>query len=267
MSAKLPVVIVVVLASAPAYAQHDHGADEPVDHDDHHHHHGHERPYVVSAGLALVAASFDTMAYSGNYQGVVPTVRWSNERFAALASGAVYRVAENGAEFYGLGDAGVHGQARLVAADGFDAGVSAGVSFPTGDERHGMGMGHVMVMPGLFASWAAAARVRFASSIGYSRALGSADGHDHGAWPLVSPMLMAEVSWNAGADVRLPHHVTAGARASGGLPAGEGGAARAMVAGRIAWHQGTLDSSVELQAGVVGDPFNVRGVVSTTVSF
>ena len=267
MRARVSLVIAAAalgLADAPAFAQHDHGADS---HEGDHHHHAHGRSYVLGAGLSLVGASFDTMAYSGNYQGVMPSVHWSNARFAAHASTGFYRVAENGAEFYGLGDAAVHGQVRLVDVASFDAGISAGISLPTGDERHGMGMGHTMIMPGVFASWLAAPRVRFATSVGYSRALGSADGHDHGAWPLVSPMLMAEVSWNAGADVLVARHVSAGARSSGGLPAGEGGQARAMVAGRIAWHQGLVDSSVELQAGVVGDPFNLRGVVSTTLSF
>lgn len=113
-----------------------------------------------------------------------------------------------------------------------DAGVVAGVSVPTGDSRHGMGMGHVMVMPGLFASWSAG-RLRVAASSGYSRALGAEGHHDHAPWPLVSPMLVSEVSWNAGAEVRMTA-VSVGARASGGL---------------------------------VGDPFTLRGVVSTALSF
>ena len=133
-------IAVLLIASAPAFAQHDHGADE--------HHHGPAHVSLVAARAAIVAASFDTMLYLGSYEGVLPNVRWSRDRFAAVATGGLYRVHENGADFYGLGDIGVHGQAVVVRGQPFDAGVVGGVSVPTGDSRHGMGMGHVMVMPG-----------------------------------------------------------------------------------------------------------------------
>ncbi len=251
------VLIAIMLASAPAFAQHDHAHDD---------HHGAAVGGALGAGVSVVAASFDTMYYAGDYQGIVPQARWSDTRFAVIATGAVHRLTANGAEYYGFGDVGIHGQVLLARVDTFDAGILAGVSLPTGDERHGLGMGHVMLMPGVFAGWTVE-RVRFGASVGYSRALGGASDHDHGAWPLVSPMLMAEVSWNAGADVRMTPAVTAGARAAGGLPAGEGGPARAIVAGRVGWRRGRVDSSIELQAGVVGDPFTIRGVVSTALSF
>jgi hypothetical protein len=251
------VLIAILLASAPAFAQHDHAHDD---------HHRGAADTAVSAGVALVAASYDTMFYAGDYQGVVPNARWSTPRFAVIASGALHRLTKNGAEFFGLGDVGVHAQAVVARAETLELGVLAGISLPTGDERHGMGMGHVMLMPGVFAGWTVD-RVRLAGSLGYSRALGGERDHDHGTWPLVSPMLLAELSWNAGADVRVSHAVTAGARASGGLPAGEGGRARSIVAGRVGWRRGRVDSAFELQGGVVGDPFTIRGVVSTALSF
>ena len=61
--------------------------------------------------------------------------------------------------------------------------------------------------------------------------------------------------------------MSAGARASGGVPAGEGGSSRVIVGGRVGWRASMVDTAFELQAGVAGDPFNVRGVVSTTLSF
>jgi hypothetical protein len=251
------ILIAILLASAPAFAQHDHAHDD---------HHGAATDAAFGAGVSVVAASYDTKYYVGDYQGIVPQARWSDARFAVIASGAVHRLTANGAEYYGFGDVGIHGQALLVHVDTFDAGVLAGISLPTGDERHGLGMGHVMLMPGVFAAWTVE-RMRLAASVGYSRALGGDRDHDHGAWPIVAPMLMAEVSWNAGADVRVTPAVTAGARASGGLPAGEGGPARSVVAGRVGWRRGRVDTTFELQAGVVGDPFTMRGVVSTALSF
>jgi hypothetical protein len=251
----------VALASAPAFAQHDHAADE--------HHVGHHdgAQSHVSAGLAVVAASFDTMLYLGNYQGVLPSIGYAADRFSITATGSGYRIRENGAERYGAGDTSLHGAARLVTNDALDAGAMLMVSIPTGEERYGLGMGHVMIMPALYAAWRVAPRVQLAASGGYSRAVGVEGHHDHGAWPLVAPMLMAEVSWSAAGDVRISDRLSAGARASGGLPAGEGGSARASIGARVAWHGGRTDTAFELQAGVAGDPFTTRGVVATTRSF
>jgi len=250
----------VLLASAPAFAQHDHAVHE----------HPQESSGVRShfmAGAALVAASFDTMLYLGNYQGVLPSAGWMSDRYSLSASGAAYRVYENGAEYYGLGDASLHAAATLLSTSTIDAGAMLMVSFPTGDHVHGLGMGHLMVMPSLTAAWRAARRVRVAATAGYSRGIGGDAHHDHGTWPLVAPMLLAEVSWSAAADVRVVPTLSAGLRASGGLPAGEGGDARAAVGAQVAWHAGPTETSFELQAGVAGDPFTVRGVVATTLSF
>jgi hypothetical protein len=256
------VIASVLLASglvAPAYAQHDH--DHAADD-----HHGHtDAPATISGGVALVAATFDTMFYFGSYAGILPSARWASARYAVIASGSVYRITKNGADHVGLGDASVHGQAILLSAGGFDAGLLGGVSLPTGEPRHGLGMGHAMLMPGVFATWAVD-RLRLSASVGYSRALGEGH-HDHGAWPLVSPMLVSEVSWTTSADVRVTDKVSAGVRASGGLPAGEGGSARAVVASRVAWRTGRAETGAEVGAGLVGDPFTVRGMVSTMLRF
>lgn len=253
-------VLALVLAAAPAYAQHDHSHA----HDEHHH--AESATSNLAAGASVVAASFEQRLYGGDYVGLVPTAVWSNAKLAAIASIGVYRIRLNGATYSGVGDVGFHAQAQLFRRDDLEIGVLAGVSLPSGDERHGLGMGHLMLMPGAFATWSHE-RVRFSATIAYGRALGSSHSHDHGAWPIVSPMLMAEVSWNAGGDVRITDNLSAGARASGGLPAGEGGASRAIIGGRVGWRRHRLETNFELQAGVVGDPFSARGVLATTWSF
>lgn len=249
---------IVVMATTPAIAQHDHGAD------DHAHHDSTASSY--GAGVSILAASYDTMYYAGSYAGIAPSARWMRGRFGASASTAFYRLTSNGASYTGLGDVGLHAQAAVISRDVVDAGIMAGMSLPTGDSRHGLGMGHVMLMPAVYAS-VSVDRLRLGASVGYSRALGDSD-HDHGAWPLVSPMLFSEISWNAAGDVRVSERVTAGARASGGVPAdGDGGTARAIAAARVGYRAGRVDTNVELQAGLVGDPFTVRGVVSSTLTF
>lgn len=254
MSVRVPIALVIVLACAPAYAQHDHGGHEKVDV---------AKPFAAT--VALVAASFDTMLYLGNYEGILPSARWATSRFSAVISGAAYRVEKNGATFYGAGDVGAHGTAHLVHAESFDAGVALGGSVPTGNEQHGLGMGHPMLMPSMFGAWTTP-RVHAYASAGYSRAIGGGSHEGHGAWPIVAPMMPSEITWTAGADVLVVSRVSAGARSAGGIPVGSG-ENRVTVGGRVAWQTSRVESAFELQAGVAGDPFTVRGVVSTALSF
>jgi hypothetical protein len=254
MNVRIPIALGIMLACAPAYAQHDHGGHEHVDA---------AKPFAAT--VALVAASYDTMLYLGNYEGAIASLSWGNDRFSAAASGSAYRVEKNGASFYGAGDAGVHGAAKLVGQGRADAGVAFAASLPTGSERHGMGMGHLMLMPAAFGEWSSA-RVHVGASVGYSRAIGGGSHEGHGAAPIVAPMWPSEISWSAAADLMVTHQVVAGARAAGGVPTGAG-ETRAMVAGRVAWQASRVLTALELQAGVAGDPFTVRGVVSTALSF
>jgi hypothetical protein len=241
-----------------AWAQHHH-MEPDHEHDAGPHH-------ELGAGLALVAATFDTTTFVGNYQGVLPSVQWSRARFGVGASTGIYRVEENGADFYALGDVMIHGRAVIASSDQASVGVIAGVCLPTGDSQRGTGMGHVMLMPAVFGV-AGRGKLTGNATIGYSRALGGDMDHDHGSWPLVEPMLMSEVSWSTGADVAWTSAVSTGLHIGGGIPAGVAGDNRVMAGARIAWHTGRVESAAEIQAGLAGDPFTVRGVVSTALSF
>ncbi len=249
------IAIAIVLACAPAYAQHEHG--------DHEHHGTAAQPFAAS--VSLVAASFDTMEYVGNYQGAIPSFGWTRDRFSVMAMGSAYRIEKNGGTFYGAGDAMVHGRAMLLRDNALQGGLSLAVSLPTGSEAHQLGMGHLMLMPAVFAGWSIA-RVRAMASFGYSRAIGGGSHMGHGARPLVSPMMPSELSWSAGAEVLLGKQIAAGARGGGGIPVGEGDL-RAFAAARVAWHVSSMETALELQAGIAGDPFTLRGVVSTALSF
>jgi hypothetical protein len=242
----------LLLSTGSARADHDHSV-----------HHGGESAF--GAGVAMIAASFDTMFYAGNYQGIVPAVSWSNERFGAGVNIALYRLEENGARFYGFGDLVAHAQATLVGNHQLATGVIASVSAPIGDERRGLGMGHPMLMPAAFVTWTID-RVALSATAGYSRAIGGDTDHDHGMWPIVEPMNLSELTWSASGDYAISRSVHAGARLSGGVPIGNGDH-RIVGAARVAWASGRFTSGGELQAGLAGDPFTLRGVVSTAVSF
>lgn len=250
----------LVTSTSLARADHHHMA---MDSDD-------SMSSTYTASVSLLAATFspsasENMFWGGNYQGVVPSASWAMDRYAAGASWAYYRLRRNGAEDYGVGDFVVHGQVALVRRPAVQAGLMVAASMPTGDDMAGFGMGHSMVMPAAYGGWHSGALV-LAASFGYSRAVVSSL-EAHGMMPIVDPMNMSELTWNASGDVAIASGVRAGARVSGGIPVGAPGDDRVVGALRVAWGQGRVDTAAELQAGLSGDPFNIRGVVSTALRF
>ena len=221
----------------------------------------------LSAGASLVAARFDTPFYVGDYEGVSPTVGWADGRWSAAAMLGLYRLDENGRTLYGAGDAMASVSWTAVATGPWRAGATVAMTLPTGDASTGLGMGHPMAMP---AVWVARAvgRVELRAAVGYDRALASLAGHDHGGWPLVEPMNMQEVVASGGATVALGEHIAVAVRGAAGVPIGiDMGVTRITGAAGVSWLQPRMITRVELQAGLMGDPFTVRGIVETEVRF
>ena len=251
-------LVALLGTSVPVVARAEHHHDGP-------HLHGASVSSSFAAGVELVAARFETMTFIGDYQGVLPSVQWARGRFGATANLGVYRLMENGRRLYGVGDFAVSGQAVLLGRGAGHLGVAVPVSLPTGDDVTGFGMGHVMMMPTVWASWGTP-RLLLGAAVGYGRALDGTTHHDHGAWPLVEPMNMQEVTWGVNADVPLGRVIRAGVRASGGVAIGTGHD-RAVGGLRAAWVEGRVETAAELQAGIAGDPFVVRGLVESVVHF
>ncbi len=218
--------------------------------------------------VSLVAANYGTISYVGDYQGVIPSLMWQHDRYMAGASLGLYRILLNGLQQDGIGDVMVHAGATLVQQRDLQVGVMVMVSAPTGDDRFGLGMGHTMLMPSLYGSYTIA-RLTVHANAGYSRALAEMEaGHDHGVWPLVEPMNMSEISWGAGGELAFGQGLHGGVRAMGGIPVGPGiGHDRVIGALRLGWGKGRVDTAAEVQAGLVGDPFTVRGLVETALHF
>jgi hypothetical protein len=247
---------VLAARSAPAFA--DHHAMMAA---------GSEGDSQFDASIALLAASFSTMFYGGDYEGVLPAAGWSRGRFAAVASMPYYRMSENGLETYGPGDLLVQGQVRLLEAGSVTGGAMFGASDPTGDTAHGMGMGHPMLMPAAWGAWQGA-RVLVTGSLGYSRAILDVGHHDHGMWPLVEPMNMSEITWSGSGELAISGSWHAGARLSGGVPVGSlPGHERVVGTLRVAYREDKVETAVEIQGGLVGDPFTARGILSTAIRF
>lgn len=220
----------------------------------------------VSVGVTVEAASFDTRFYIGSYQGLVPIIEAVLGRFAATAAMPLYHLTENGLGRYGIGDASFGGSAVIFDHDALRAGAALHVMFPTGSELENFGMGHMMAMPSVWGTWQVAP-LRLVASTGYARALtGLGGAHDHGPAPLVDPMNMQELTWSAAADVDVGHGVALGGRIRGAAPIGTG-RSRVIGGGRVAWGTPRVTTGVELQAGLVGDPFTLRGVLDTALRF
>ncbi len=218
--------------------------------------------------VSLVAANYSSLSYVGDYEGVIPSLSWQHDRYMAGASLGLYRILLNGLQQQGIGDLMVHAGATLLQAGDVQAGVMVMVTAPTADDRFGLGMGHTMLMPSLFGVWTHD-RLTLNASAGYSRALAQIEaGHDHGVWPLVEPMNMSEITWGAGCELLLGDGLHGGARVTGGLPVGPViGHDRVIGALRLGWGKGRVDTAAEVQAGLVGDPFTVRGLLETALHF
>ena len=246
-------LVLVLVGAGSARAEHDHGPAPAT------------ASSTFGAGVSLFAARYDQMLYDGDYQGFAPALRWSNARFGVSASLPMYRLVENGRTLYGPGDGVVSGQVTHQR-DAWLGGIAVALSVPTGEHRNGFGMGHAMVMPAMFVA-VAIDRVRLGATAGYGHALGDAGSeHEHGQWPIVEPMNLSELTWGASGDVMIVHSVTAGARVLGAVPVGDG-QSRVVAGARTAWTAGRVETGFEIQAGLHGDPFSIRGVLETTLRF
>ncbi|MCE9580110.1 MAG: hypothetical protein K8W52_43745, partial [Deltaproteobacteria bacterium] len=234
------VAILGIASASRARAEHHHGG-EPVP----------SAELGVRIAVSAIAARYDTGAYVGDYEGLALAVGFARGRFAVHAIAPVYRLRENGADRFGPGDLMVGGDAVALATGPWMVGGSVMAGAPTGDGLRGLGMGHAMAMAAL---WGRRAQGRFATvaSVGYARAFDAESHHDHGAWPLVEPMNMAEVTGALGADATVARRWRLGARAAIAVATGAG-STRAIAAGGIRWVGARLEVATELQVGVLGD--------------
>jgi hypothetical protein len=219
----------------------------------------------VDAHVALVAASYQQMSFGGDYEGVVPELMWSHGRYMIGGSLGLYRIFENGRDAYGPGDLMLHGSIALVDRDTVRAGLMLAGTVPTGNMYQGFGMGGPTLMPSAWASWTVR-RITLSATGGWGGMLEGGMG-DHMMMTIVAPMNESELEWSAALDVPIAHGVHGGLLGEGGIPVGEPGVDRVIGAVRLAWGQGRVDTGAELQAGIAGDPFRIRGLVETALHF
>ncbi|HVV81515.1 MAG TPA: hypothetical protein VHE35_00505 [Kofleriaceae bacterium] len=258
----LAVFAALTLTVATAHAQHEHhhmdappaGAADAAE------------PTAFQVDLSLVGATFDQMLYEGDYAGVGVGASWRYDRLSVHAAVRAYHLTRNGAAVDGIGDvtAGVDVLAYQRGTWSAGAGVSA--TLPTGEQYKGLGMGHPMLMP---AAWAGRddGRTMLGVSLGWCGAIGGGGtAHDHGPWPIVEPMSESELMGGVHLDrvIRGPFHAGVGVLAA--LPL-HTDPTRVVAAIGGGWRHPRAETGVELQAGLAGDPFTVRGLVTSSLRF
>jgi hypothetical protein len=265
--------LATLAAARPASGQLCHAPALPpgaADHADHagHGHHGDGPRLDVEAAVAVDA---QRLTGGADVQGVTPSVHAARGRLGLRVTVPTYRIDRDAdGAVAGLGDVALQGTADLLAGAGWRAGVALGAGLPTGSRDDGLGMGHLMVMPGV---WAAAqpGQWRFTGSLslGASVQPGDGDGHDHHhghTVSVVNPMNRREVGASLRAGRAPVRHLELYGLAVGAAPIGDG-VTRAAVGAGARWQVGAWSVGAEADAGVIGRPFIARGVLDLARHF
>lgn len=224
-------------------------------------------------GVRLDAAGYRNSSYTGDYQGVAPTLGFNHPRVAVVALLPAYRLTRNGRTTYGLGDLALAIRAPVpaFARGGFSAGFGVSATVPTGKAGDDLGMGHVMLMPEFWFGHERE-RVQIVGTVGFARALtaANASAHNHGPRPIVNPMNLAEVDASFNAFLAVHPNLWLKAGVFGAAPVGAinpAGVTRVVAGSGLMVTVRGFELSAELQAPLAGSPFLARGVLQLGYRF
>jgi hypothetical protein len=237
----------------------------------------------LHASIELEAASYDNSRGEGTYLGAMIGIAYRRDWLRVRAQLPGYRLRRNSETFIGPGDLLLGTEVALLrdADDTFAAGIGVAATLPTGDASSDLGMGHVMLMPGL---WGEVTRDRtFAQlQIVYGRSLGSHESHEEqghaghhahsahvmGPGPIVNPMNASEIAGRASAGYRLVDWLRVRAGVDGAVPvADDQGESRAIAVLGLDLLPDPFNAAVEGQVPFIGDPFTVKAVVAVGLRF
>jgi hypothetical protein len=250
--------------------------------------------------LSAFVAGFDQDGVRGTYQGGSALLGFVHPSIALDVALPYYRLTRDGAAGHGLGDvlAGVHVPVHRREVDGVERlafGPELIATLPSGDSAAGLGMGHVMLMPGAFVRgrWS---RLTLLLQLAYGVAL-DGGGHHHeaagvdpdvhahhtpeehaaaiaqagslvagahaqGPAPIVNPMNRSELEHALSASFRVLEQLALTARVAGAVPiADDQGEVRETVAFGARATLGAFDVGLEQELPLVGDPFRHRTVL------
>jgi hypothetical protein len=247
----LAVVLFACLRASAAAAQGCHVSDP----------HPSEALRVRLSTLASFA-TYENPVYAGEYQGYTGAAGVEHRWFSAEASLTGYRIVRNGKRDHGPGDLMLMLRGTAFHFDEVAAlGVGLGATFPTGDENKGLGMGHVMLMPGV---WFALRHggLRLALDVAYGRAIGDEHMHSTPGGPLVNPMNASEIEHAVAASYVFWRGLFLSGRVYGAVPiADANGLAREALSfglGGMVWR---FELGIEQHLPLAGTPFEAKTVL------
>jgi hypothetical protein len=218
-------------------------------------------------GLSSALGTFTRAETRGEYQGLFVTGAVSHPWFTAELALSGYRIAQTGSHAYGPGDLLVNARGNVYRSDdeSITIGPELAVTFPTGNADDGLGMGHVMLMPGGFVSWQQGG-FTLITQLAYGRALGDASSHaahSAGPWPIVNPMNRSELTHSVGFSASIHPNVRVTGRLLGAVTLfNHAGTAREIFAPGLQLIAGAFDVALEQQLPLLGDPFTNRTLLS-----
>lgn len=237
----------------------------------------HEPAPTASLSLGLQVslrsefATYKIQRFVGEYQGLAVGLAWERSWLKLRAVIPGYRLTTNGLERFGLGDLLVDARFSFAVESSHTLrwGPSLAATLPTGDASRELGMGHVMLMPGLWAVWNGP-RAFVQSQLSYGRGLGSsATHHLSGPSPIVNPMNVSEMemAMTAGYTVIEQLRVRGGFYGAVPVAAPQGAARAAAFVGADLTLLERIDLSAEAHVPVIGDPFLAKLVIAVAARF
>jgi hypothetical protein len=220
----------------------------------------------VELSLSGEAASYRNRRWEGHWWGGAVEAAWTTHWLQVSARMPWYSLDRNGLVLRGPGDLTLGARVPLWRSTGgaLALGAELSASLPTGDETLDLGMGHAMIMPGLFALFGRGA-LAASALVGWGRALGPASGHVHGAAvpkPLVSPMNMEELEVSLAGTWRFLPGFSVRGSVAGAEPVGQAGLRRAAAGAGLWWGAAGFTAGIEGQVPLTGDPYRARGIVT-----
>lgn len=225
------------------------------------------RPLRLS--VLTTFASYHNPVYAGEYQGAFAVASYTHPWVSAEASFGGYRIVRNGLSDFGVSDVALDVRAAVARfGDELALGLELAATLPTGDPALGLGMGHVMLMPGLFFQLQKSA-LRLMLQLAYGRVVTGGDGHVHeSTGPLVNPMNRSEIEHVVTLSYQFHAPLYAAARLFGAVPvAAPDGVAREAVGVALGAGISGCQLSAELQLPLVGQPFELKTLLAAGVSF
>ena len=224
----------------------------------------------LSARLHFESAIYERALSEGSWSGLSTELGGGWGRWQARGWIGAYQLDRNGVTEQGIGDAGLETRVTAWRSESAAAPLRLGprlaMTLPTGDAATGFGMGHAMVMPGLWWSLPGQ-RFSWGGLVAYGRALGAMEGHHHGPGPIIDPMNSSEVLASAGLNVALIGQLDALLTASYARPLVDNGAARGAAGLGLLWNARPVHLGATVQLPLVGDAFRVRAIASAGLGF